>query len=110
MEELPITKEALIVQYQKEKEKQLMMNENKDYLKERAVENSVLFKKIHHNSPGLLMSVLNKLKINQNENIGEEKRELSGKKDNEFKNKMLNLIIAFFLSKIGFLSCLFFSF
>lgn len=80
LEELPKIKQALIAQYQKEKEQQLMMNENKDYVKERAVENDVLFNKVDFDNPQSLMSVSTKLEINKNENIGEEKREFCGRK------------------------------
>lgn len=57
-----------------------MMNENKDYVKERAVENCVLFRQVGYVNPDLLMLVFNKAEFNKNENIGEEKREFSGRK------------------------------
>ena len=57
-----------------------MMNEIKDYVKERAVENSVLFRQVDYDDLDLLMSVSNKAEFNKHENIGEEKREVSGRK------------------------------
>ena len=44
LEELPAVRENLVVQYKIEKEEQLKMNENRDYVTERAIENDQLFK------------------------------------------------------------------
>lgn len=46
LEELSTTREAMLIQYKNEKEQQLKMNENRDYVKERADENKVLFNTI----------------------------------------------------------------
>ena len=43
MEELPLKKDVLIKQYQKEKELQMERSTNKDHLKERELENRSLF-------------------------------------------------------------------
>ena len=45
IEELPLTKDALIIQYKEEKELQLQMYVNKNHVKDRGVENMNLFKK-----------------------------------------------------------------
>ncbi|MCL1689478.1 restriction endonuclease subunit R [Elizabethkingia anophelis] len=44
LEELPEIKDKLIQQYQREKEEQIKVNKNKDYIRERADENRTLFK------------------------------------------------------------------
>ena len=44
IEELPIAKNALIIKYREEKEVQLEMNLNKDYSKDREIENKKLFR------------------------------------------------------------------
>jgi hypothetical protein len=44
LEELPKTRENLLAQYKIEKEEQLKSNEHRDYVKERAIENNVLYK------------------------------------------------------------------
>lgn len=44
LEELPEIKDKLIEQYQREKEEQVKVNKNKDYIRERADENRTLFK------------------------------------------------------------------
>lgn len=52
IEELPLTKDALIIQYKEEKEIQLKLNVNKNYVKERELENKELFiKEENTNSP-----------------------------------------------------------
>lgn len=43
LEELPAVRESLVVQYKIEKAEQLKINEHKDYVKERTIENSVLY-------------------------------------------------------------------
>jgi hypothetical protein len=43
LDELPNVREELVSKYQEEKEMQLKINKNKDYMEERKVENSVLF-------------------------------------------------------------------
>lgn len=43
LDELPNVREELVSKYQEEKEMQLKINKNKDYIEERKVENSVLF-------------------------------------------------------------------
>ena len=45
IEELPIAKDAMIIKYREEKEVQLEMNLNKDYSKDRGIENKKLFVK-----------------------------------------------------------------
>lgn len=57
LEELPEIKEKLIQQYQKEKEEQLKVNKNKDYVRERAAENRTLFNAILEVNPVLSMNV-----------------------------------------------------
>ena len=57
LETLPEIKEKLIQQYQKEKEEQLKVNKNKDYVRERAAENRTLFNAILEVNPVLSMSV-----------------------------------------------------
>ena len=44
LEELPNVREELVSKYREEKEMQLKINESSDYLEERSVENSQLFK------------------------------------------------------------------
>lgn len=44
LEELPNVRERLVMKYREEKEEQLKNNESRDYLEERRVENSQLFK------------------------------------------------------------------
>lgn len=46
LEELPAARENLIVQYKIEKKEQMKINEQRDYVKERATENSVIYKTI----------------------------------------------------------------
>jgi RNA binding exosome subunit len=43
LDELPNVREELVSKYQEEKEMQLKINKNKDYMEERKVENSELF-------------------------------------------------------------------
>ena len=43
LEDLPNLREDLVSKYREEKEMQLNINDNKDYMKERKVENSELF-------------------------------------------------------------------
>ncbi|AJW62566.1 hypothetical protein VO54_01080 [Elizabethkingia miricola] len=43
LEELPEIKEKLIEQYQREKDEQLKINQNKDYVRERGDENRAIF-------------------------------------------------------------------
>ena len=43
LEELPATRENLIIQFKEEKRQQLKQSEHKNYLNERAMENSTLF-------------------------------------------------------------------
>nr|WP_236620195.1 SNF2-related protein [Elizabethkingia anophelis]DAC76025.1 TPA_exp: hypothetical protein [Elizabethkingia anophelis] len=57
LEELPEIKEKLIEQYQKEKDEQLKVNKNKDYVGERAAENRTLFNAILEVNPVLSMNV-----------------------------------------------------
>lgn len=45
IEELPLTKDALIIQFKEEKELQLKLNVNQNYVKERELENKFLFKR-----------------------------------------------------------------
>jgi superfamily II DNA/RNA helicase len=45
IEQLPLTKDALIIRYQDEKEAQLEMNLNKNYIRDREIENKNLFRK-----------------------------------------------------------------
>ncbi|AJW62937.1 hypothetical protein VO54_01460 [Elizabethkingia miricola] len=57
LEELPEIKEKLIEQYQREKEKQLKVNKNKDYVGERADENRTLFNAVLEVNSVLSMNV-----------------------------------------------------
>jgi hypothetical protein len=68
LEELPAVRENLVVQYRIEKEEQLKVNENRDYVRERANENSVLYNSLL--KVNLIGNVTNSLNIvfNQKEN------------------------------------------
>ncbi|AZI34492.1 restriction endonuclease subunit R [Kaistella carnis] len=67
IEELPLTKNALIIQYKEEKELQLKLNVNRNYVKDRQVENENLFAVEHSRNAASLISK----ELIQNNNIYE---------------------------------------
>lgn len=63
LEELPEIKDKLIQQYQREKEEQIEVNKNKDYLHERADENRMLYNFMLENKPTNNMDIKKSLDI-----------------------------------------------
>ena len=62
LEELPAVRENLVVQYRIEKDEQLKANENRNYVRERARENTVLYNNL------TTVDFIDKV-LNQKENI-----------------------------------------
>lgn len=73
IEELPLTKNALIIQYKEEKELQLKLNANRNYVKDRQVENKNLFAVEHsRNATSLISKELIQTKnINQSDTLNQ---------------------------------------
>ena len=73
IEELPLTKDTLLIQYQEEKELQLKFNVNRNYVKDRQVENENLFAVEHsRNATSLISKELIQTKnINQSDTLNQ---------------------------------------
>jgi hypothetical protein len=56
IEELPLTRDALVIQYKEEKELQLKFNVNRNYVKDRKLENESLFALEHNRNATSLIS------------------------------------------------------
>ena len=68
IEELPIAKDAMIIKYWQEKEVQLEMNLNKNYAKDRGIENNKLFRTENFSNVYSTMEI-EKIEVNRNANV-----------------------------------------